>query len=126
VRAVKWTFRFGWADRPPTYTRPVSISRGFDAEPVRPDPVGRMSGTEEERRVTRTSQLATGTLACPRCDAPVAVAGPVGPADALRCPYCRHAAPVRAFLSLAAPTRPARVAVRVVHPPGRALNGPRA
>jgi hypothetical protein len=105
----------------------VSISRGFDSEPVRPDPVGRMSGTEEERRVTRTTRLATGTLACPRCDAPVALPGPVAPADALRCPYCRHAGAVRDFLSLAAPTRPARVAVRVVHRPvRRALSGPPA
>jgi len=73
-----------------------------------------MSGTEEERRVTRTSRIATGTLACPRCDAPVAPAGPLAPADRLRCPYCLHAGAVRHFLSLAEPTRPARVAVRVV------------
>jgi hypothetical protein len=104
----------------------VSISRGFDSEPVRPDPVGRMSGTEEERRVTRTSRVATGTLACPRCDAPIALAGPVAPSDALRCPYCRHGAAVRDFLSLAAPTRPARVAVRVVLRGRRALSGRRA
>jgi hypothetical protein len=94
----------------------VSISRGFDSEPVRPDPVGRMSGTEEERRVTRTSRVATGTLACPRCDAPVALAaGPAAPADPLGCPFCAHTATVRDFLSLGDPTRPARVAVRVVH-----------
>ena len=33
----------------------------------------------------------------------------------LGCPYCDHTAAVRDFLSLASPTRPARVAVRVVH-----------
>jgi hypothetical protein len=92
----------------------VSIERGFDAEPVRPDPVGRMSGTEQERRVARMSRIATGTLACPRCDAPVAPAGPLAPVDTLRCPFCLQAGAVRDFLSLAAPTRPARVAVRVV------------
>jgi hypothetical protein len=86
----------------------------FQSEPVRPDPVGRMSGTEEERRATRSSRLAGGTLACPRCDAPVALAGPVAPADLLGCPFCLHAATVRDFLSLAAPARPARVQVRVV------------
>ena len=37
-----------------------------------PDPVGRLSGTEELRRVDRSTQVATGTLACPACDAPVA------------------------------------------------------
>jgi hypothetical protein len=99
---------------PAAYTHRVSISRGFDSEPVRPDPVGRMGGTEEERRVVRTTRMATVTLACPRCDAPVAPAAPLAPADPLRCPYCRYGGPVRDFLSLAAPTRPARVAVRVV------------
>ena len=31
----------------------------------------------------------------------------------LDCPFCRHAAPLRDFLSLATPTRPARVEVRM-------------
>jgi len=98
------------------YTLLVSIERGFDSGPVRPDPVGRMAGTEEERRVSRSTRIATGTLACPRCDAPVAPAGPLAPADRIACPYCAHAAHVRDFLSLDAPTRPARVVVRVVLP----------
>jgi len=92
----------------------VSFERAFDAEPVQPDPVGRMSGTEEERRVTRTRRLATGTLACPRCDAPVVPGAPIAPSDALGCPFCLHTGAVRDFLSLAVPTRPARVVVRVV------------
>jgi hypothetical protein len=70
----------------------------------------------EPFQVARTGHLASGTLACPRCDAPVALAtGPAAPADPLGCPYCAHAATVRDFLSLGDPTRPARVAVRVVH-----------
>jgi hypothetical protein len=32
------------------------------------------------------------------------------------CPFCEHRAPVRDFLSLATPTRPARVVVRISHP----------
>jgi hypothetical protein len=95
----------------------VSIHRGLDgAEPLRPDPVGRLGGTQEERRVARSSHLASGTLACPACDAPVAPDGVMLPADALGCPYCGHGGAVRDFLSLAAPTRPARVTVRVVLP----------
>jgi hypothetical protein len=39
--------------------------------------------------------------------------------DPLTCPFCGHGATVRDFLSLAAPTRPARVEVRVVQPAGR-------
>ncbi len=68
----------------------------------------------EERR-GRSGHLATGTLACPLCDAPVALAGAfAGPTDPLGCPYCDHSGAVRDFLSLAAPSRPARVAVRVI------------
>ena len=98
----------------------VSFHRGIDgSEPVRPGPVGRLGGTEEERRVTRSWRLATGTLACPLCDAPVALAaGGLSPADPLACPFCRHTGAVRDFLSLASPSRPARVEVLVI-PPSR-------
>jgi hypothetical protein len=34
-------------------------------------------------------------------------------ADQLTCPFCTNRAPVRDFLSLATPTRPTRVVVRV-------------
>ena len=96
----------------------MAFHRGIDgSDPVRAEPITTTAGAEELRRVTRTSVLATGTLACPRCDAPVAPAGPVRPADAIGCPYCGHGAAVRDFLSLAAPARPARVEVRVVHQP---------
>jgi hypothetical protein len=47
-------------------------------------------------------------------------AGHVSPAEPIGCPFCGHAAAVRDFLSLAAPTRPARVEVRVVERAGRA------
>jgi hypothetical protein len=68
----------------------------------------------EERR-SRSARVAGGTLACPLCDAPVALATSfAGPADPLGCPYCDHSGAVRDFLSLAAPSRPARVAVRIV------------
>ena len=36
------------------------------------------------------------------------------PGDLIGCPFCRHVDPVRDFLSLATPTRPARVEIRVV------------
>jgi hypothetical protein len=36
--------------------------------------------------------------------------------DALECPLCSHGAPVRDFLSLGEPTRPARVVVRLALP----------
>jgi len=92
----------------------VSFLRGFDgSDPVDFDAVGAGVRVHDERR-TRTSRLGVGTLACPHCDAPVALAGPVAPSAALDCPYCGHMGAVRDFLSLAVPTRPARVVVRVV------------
>jgi hypothetical protein len=90
------------------------IHRHLDGpEPVRPG-----QGTaQQELRIGRTARLGTGTLACPRCDAPVAPpAGTSAPADPLACPFCGHAAALRDFLSLAPPARPARVDVRVVVP----------
>lgn len=70
----------------------------------------------EERRERRSGHLATATLACPGCDAPVSPGpAPLRPADPLACPVCAHAGAVRDFLSLARPARAARVSVRVVY-----------
>jgi len=70
--------------------------------------------THRELRLGRSTRLAGGTLACPSCDAPVALLdGPAAPADPLGCPYCGQAGAVRDFLSLSTPGRPARVEVRV-------------
>jgi hypothetical protein len=67
----------------------------------------------EELRPAVQRHVATGSLACPRCDAPVHLARPTRPAARLGCPFCDHAAPLRDFLSLGEPTRPARVRVRI-------------
>jgi hypothetical protein len=69
---------------------------------------------EELRRSVRSSVIASGTLACKHCDAPVAIGdSPRSLTDELTCPYCQHRAPLRDFLSLELPTRPARVVIRV-------------
>ena len=78
------------------------------------EPVRGHSLIEEERR-TATSLLAHGTIACPECDAPVAPTTRVNVLAPMVCPYCDHAARVKDFLSLGAPTRPAHVDVRVVN-----------
>jgi uncharacterized paraquat-inducible protein A len=96
----------------------MALSRSSDgSDPLRGERIAQVAG-DQERRVARRSRLGEGTLACPECDAPVALPDrrPVTPADALACPFCGHAAAVRHFLSLAAPLRPARVVVRVVLP----------
>jgi hypothetical protein len=71
----------------------------------------------EELRPSRQRHMATGSLACPRCDAPVHLDGPAGPAAPLGCPFCDHWAPLRDFLTLGEPARPARVRLRVVTRP---------
>ena len=95
----------------------MAFQRGIDgSQPLRPQPIaGQVGSHEEDRRAARSWSLGTGTLACPRCDAPVSLGGrPAGPADVLGCPFCRHVAAMRDFLSLAAPARPARVEVRLL------------
>jgi hypothetical protein len=93
----------------------MGLQRGIDdSEPIRPigDDV-----THEEHRVARTGVVALGTLACPSCDAPVALGeSRVSPRDPLMCPFCLHGAPARDFLSLEPPVRPTRVAVRITMP----------
>jgi hypothetical protein len=89
----------------------VSLFR--DAGPERSDSDDPVVGYEDLGRATRTRTLAMGSLACPRCDAPVALAGSVGPSEPFSCPFCLHTGRVREFLSLGEPTRPAHVVVRI-------------
>jgi hypothetical protein len=71
---------------------------------------------EELRRTDRSSHFAVGTLACSRCDAPVSPGGsPRSLTESLVCPFCAHRAPLREFLTVGAPTRPAHVVLRVIH-----------
>jgi hypothetical protein len=90
----------------------VAFQRGVEgSDPIRGERIGRL---HEERRLTRSSLLSTGTLACPSCDAPVSP-GPraLSPAQPIGCPFCGYGARVRDFLSLAAPSRPAHVEIRL-------------
>jgi hypothetical protein len=71
-------------------------------------------GHEERRRAIVSDRLGVGTLACNRCDAPIALGSePLALTARLTCPFCGTPGSVRDFLSLAVPTRPARVVVRV-------------
>jgi hypothetical protein len=91
----------------------MALHRGADGW----DRIGRPNGpgAEEERRAADAGVLATGTLACPVCDAPVSPGPtPLSPAQGVECPFCAHAGAVREFLTLGEPSRPARVTVRVV------------
>jgi hypothetical protein len=89
----------------------VAFQRGSDgADPVR----GGSGPHHVEQRIRRTTLVATGTFACPHCDAPIPPHGPLSPASLLICPFCLRSGRAREFLSLAAPSRPARVEVRIV------------
>jgi hypothetical protein len=92
----------------------MMFQRGIDgSDPVRAQPISARAGAREDRHAA-SLRVATGTLACPCCDAPVALGGRgVSLTENLDCSFCRHTAAVRDFLSLAAPSRPTRVAVRV-------------
>jgi hypothetical protein len=88
----------------------VSLERR-DTGPERRDAVpGQVEIRREQRR---NGIVASGTLACPVCDAPVAPYGAMPLTASLVCPVCEHIGRVRDFLSLATPTRPAHVVVRL-------------
>jgi hypothetical protein len=93
----------------------VAFHREIEGAGQLPEPAAeRLAGRHELRPAESIWQLATGTLACPACDVPVLPARERNsPSDLLSCSYCAHIAPLRDFLSLAEPTRPTRVAVRV-------------
>ncbi len=97
----------------------VSFLRGIDgsAHNTAGAPARWIRPGDHRRRDTRSAQLCEATLACARCDAPIG-AGAQGLTltQLLVCPFCEHRGPVRDFLSLAMPTRPARVVVRISHP----------
>jgi hypothetical protein len=91
----------------------VSLHRPADGSgPL--DPASRGSTSHEERRDSRSTKLASGSLACPRCDAPpLPPLQTLLPADRIACGFCLHEAPVREFLTLGDPVRPTVVAVHV-------------
>ncbi len=99
-----------------TYSLEVALHRAIDG-PESDPAVSEARVVHEERRIAESGIVALGTLACPSCDAPVALGDSrVAPRAALTCPFCDHRAAARDFLSLRTPTRPARVVVRVISP----------
>jgi hypothetical protein len=96
---------------------PVTLFRGVGAAPGGSPLTARAAVHEEKRQTIRSTLLGVGTLACSRCDAPIWIGDhPLSLTDQLTCPFCRRPGPARDFLSLAPPTRPARVLMRVIIP----------
>jgi hypothetical protein len=52
----------------------------------------------ELRPAERAAWLGLKSLACPECDMPLALAGPVGFSEVIACPFCEGTAPTREFI----------------------------
>lgn len=77
----------------------------------------RVPGRVEKRRAAGSGVVGPATLACRNCDAPIAPGPtPLLLTDPMWCPVCQDSGLVRDFVSLSAPTRPARVVVRASWP----------
>jgi hypothetical protein len=65
--------------------------------------LGRVGGAEaaEERRLVRdgVQVLAHGAMLCPSCDLPMPVTRQIAAGETIRCGFCDHLAPARAFIS---------------------------
>jgi hypothetical protein len=66
--------------------------------------IGRVDGgrTGFRHRLVRdgVQVLAHGALVCPECNLPIAIAGGSPAAAVIRCGFCDHTAPIRAFLAV--------------------------
>lgn len=68
----------------------MGIDRAFSNS----EPAGRRARAEDLRQDSHVGIMGIGTLACPRCDAPIAPGPrPMTPTDAIACPICAHGAP---------------------------------
>jgi hypothetical protein len=65
--------------------------------------LGRVDGSEAgaERRLLRDGKqvLAHGALVCPRCALPLTIGGRLSAGRWLRCGFCDHGGPARAFVA---------------------------
>ena len=67
-------------------------------DPERDERLRAAAARVELRPAERAAYLGTRSLACPVCDMPIAIAGPVGFTDEIACAFCENIAPTRDFL----------------------------
>jgi hypothetical protein len=67
-------------------------------DPERDDRLRAAAGRVELRPAQRAAWLGTRALACPDCDMPIAISGPVGFSDEFACAFCETTAPTREFI----------------------------
>jgi len=69
--------------------------------PPQPDRDNEMRSTGariEYRPAARVAQLGVRSLACPDCEMPLALGGPVGWDEEIACAFCEARAPTRSFV----------------------------
>ena len=66
--------------------------------PERDERLGSAAGRVELRPAEKAAWLGTRSLACPVCDMPLALTGPVGFSDVIACAFCETTAPTREFI----------------------------
>jgi hypothetical protein len=67
-------------------------------DPERDERLRTAAARVELRPAERAAWLGVRSLACPTCDVPIAISGPVGFSDELVCAFCETTAPTREFI----------------------------
>jgi hypothetical protein len=67
-------------------------------DPEREDKLRAAAARVEIRPAEKAAWLGMRSLACPECDMPLALSGPVGYSDVIACAFCETAAPTREFI----------------------------
>jgi len=66
-------------------------------DPERDERLRAAAARVELRPVERAAWLGVRSLACPVCDVPIALSGPVGLSHVIACAFCETTAPTREF-----------------------------
>ena len=67
-------------------------------DPERDERLRAAAARVELRPAERAAWLGVRSLACPECDVPIALSGPVGLSDVIACAFCETTAPTREFV----------------------------
>jgi hypothetical protein len=67
-------------------------------DPERDERLRAAAARVELRPAERVAYLGVKSLACPACDMPIAISGPVGFSDRIACAFCETTAPTRDFV----------------------------
>ena len=71
---------------------------GARPDPEREERLRASASRVEIRPAQRAAHLAVRSLACPTCDMPLALAGPVSWHEPIGCPFCDGWAPTREYV----------------------------